>query len=123
MQGPTDVPCYPVKPAATLYPIKASSAKSPETYWTIQVPIIEFSILIGRICAETFAHSFYNASTVLHIYNSEHLYNAEINVALQNGDLSTGMLEFCDQMEVRWKGNRQLQFGLTFKNRASYIYI
>ena len=62
---------------------------------------MDSSILTARICAETFAHSFYNASTVLHIYNSEHLYTAEINVALQSSDLSTGMLQFCDQEEVR----------------------
>jgi len=48
-------------------------------------------MLTGRIYAETCAHSLYSASTVLHIYNSEHLYNAEINVALQSSDLSTGM--------------------------------
>jgi hypothetical protein len=109
MQGPLDVPCYPVKP----------SAKSPETYRTVQVPIREFSILTGRIYAETFAHSFYNESTVLHFYNSEHLYNAEINVALQSRDLSTGMLQFCDKMGVRWKGDSQLQFGLINGKRTT----
>jgi len=76
-------------------------------------------MLTGRIYAETCAHSLHSASTVLHIYNSEHLYNAEINVALQSSDLSTGMLQFCDQMEVRWKGHRQLQFGLINGKRTT----
>jgi len=109
MQGPLDVPCYPVKPAAN----------SPETYRTVQVPIRDFSILTGRIYAETFAHSFYNESTVLHIYNSEHLYNAEINVALQSSDLSTGMLQFLDKIGLRWKGDRQLYFGLINGKRTT----
>jgi hypothetical protein len=55
----------------------------------------------------------------LHIYNSEHVYTAEINVALQSSDLSTGMSQFCDQEEVRQKGDRQLQIGLINGKRTT----
>jgi len=40
-------------------------------------------------------------------------------VALQSSDLSTGMLQFCDQEEVRWKWDRQLQFGLINGKRTT----
>lgn len=35
----------------------------------------------------TFAHSFYNMDNVLHIYDSEYVYNVETNVALDSSDL------------------------------------
>jgi hypothetical protein len=50
-------------------------------------PIIEFSMLTCRIGAMTFAHSFYNMDNVLHIYDSEYVYNVETNVALDSSDL------------------------------------
>jgi len=40
-------------------------------------------------------------------------------VALQSSDLSTDMLQFCDKMGVRWKGDRQLQFGLINGKRTA----